>query len=223
VKADLVIAGEYTPTGAICHESKGVCWARVHFTGLRAHSAYPWNGQNALVQAVRYCEALLQALPVLKQEAWQTTANIARIETPNTTFNQVPDQATVDIDIRHITNDPRFISKAAAQAFLQGFDLAATVAILGFESHHYADPAHPLVARLAQAVREATGKPATFIRKHGGSDVRFYTARKQAAVVMGLDGKGLHEDEEYTTSASIEQYSRVLAAFLAKVPVDKKL
>ena len=40
--------------------------------------------------------------PIPQKEAWQTTINLAKIETPNTTFNKVPDECTAWLDIRVI-------------------------------------------------------------------------------------------------------------------------
>ncbi len=104
VRADFVIAGEPTDFG-INHKAKGIIWAKVHFSGKSAHGAYPWQGENALLKAKKALDKLYKSYPLPKKEAWRTTVNLARIETTNQTFNQVPDNAVLSLDVRYIPEE----------------------------------------------------------------------------------------------------------------------
>jgi succinyl-diaminopimelate desuccinylase len=218
VDTQLAIAGEFTPLGTICNESRGFCWAELEFNGISAHSAYPWNGTNAILLAQEFTQKLLTAIPTPQNEAWCTTANIATISTSNITFNRVPDQARIGIDIRFIASDERFASRQSATEFLQNLaSKGSTIHIKKLEASHFADPESSDAHALAQAVQETTGKPAQFIHKHGGADIRFFSQRGIPGLVLGVQGEGLHGDDEYVELASIERYVTTLTKFLTAI------
>lgn len=215
VNAALAIAGEFTPLGAICNESRGLCWAELEFQGVAAHSAYPWNGTNAILLAQQFTQKLLAAIPTPTTDEWCTTANIAMIETQNTTFNRVPDTARLGIDIRFIANDHRFASRQSAVDFLQSLAPKNTrIDIKKLEPSHFADPKNSDLQALAKAVAKISGHSSRFIRKHGASDIRFFSQYGIPGVVIGVQGAGLHGDEEYVEIDSIERYQTTLATFL---------
>jgi succinyl-diaminopimelate desuccinylase len=114
VRAEFVIAGEFTKPGQICTASRGICQMRVQFHGTAAHSAYPWNGDNAAARAAAAVQKLLAAYPVPAKEEWVTTVNISGLNTPNTTFNAVPDSAVLMLDCRYIPGDEHFARQQAA-------------------------------------------------------------------------------------------------------------
>jgi succinyl-diaminopimelate desuccinylase len=72
--------------------------------------------------------------------------------------------------------------------FLQSLASEADIQLAQFEPSHYADPE--------------------------SADVRYYSALGVPAVVFGVQGHGLHGDDEYVELDSIERYSRSLRTFL---------
>lgn len=221
VDAQFVIAGEFSKPGTVCNQSRGICWLEVDLSGTASHSAYLWNGDNAILQAQRFIAKLLERYPVPKADVWATTVNVASVSTGNDTFNRVPDNAKILLDIRFIADDPVFASEKSLRAFMQILNPDATVTIRQFEPSHYADPDDPSLRQLSDAMQQVTGKPATLIRKHGAADVRHYTARGTTAVVYGLAGEGLHSDTEYVDVASIATYRAVLEHFLQQLPAAR--
>lgn len=215
VTTQLAIAGESTPLGAMCNESRGLCWAEIDFRGVSGHSAYPWNGTNAILLAQAFTQKLLAAIPTPAQDEWCTTATIATISTPNTAFNSIPDQAHLGIDIRFIASDRRFASHQSTSDFLENLaPKGSRVTIQKLEPSHFADPKTDDLQRLAQAVAKVSGQPAHFIRKHGAADIRFFSQRNMTAVTLGVQGKGQHSDNEYVELPSIEHYIATLKEFL---------
>lgn len=217
VTTDFALAGEFTKQGDICNESRGICWAEVEFTGVAAHSAYLWNGKNAILMAQDFTQKLIEAIPIPTESAWVTTANVAKISTPNVTSNRVPDSAKVGLDIRYVASDKRFATRESATAFLQSLAPDANVNISELESSHFADPQNENLQKLAAAVEKHTGQPATFIQKHGAADIRFYSDLGIPAVVMGLEGEGLHGDGEYVLLDSAARYRDALRTFLTSL------
>lgn len=99
VRADFVISGETTQFNVV-NQAKGIVWLKVHAQGVPAHGAYPWRGQNALHMLTDAWQRIATAFPVPTTEAWATTVNLARIETPNVAFNKIPDDAQMWLDVR---------------------------------------------------------------------------------------------------------------------------
>ena len=214
VRAAFVIAGEFTKPGQICTASRGICQLRVRFKGITAHSAYPWNGDNAAVRAASFVQELLGQYPIPSEEIWQTTVNISSITAPNPTFNAVPAAAELTLDCRYVPEDKHFKSREAVQKFLKSLDPSCTAEFVMFEPAHYADEHNSYVKHLAAALQKTTGQKTAFIKKPGGSDVRFYSDLGEPAVVFGLQGKDIHGDGEYLELSSLETYQETLKTFL---------
>lgn len=219
VRPDFVICGEFTPEGTICNESKGICSVDVQYTGRTAHSAYPWDGVNAIVAAQQFIDRLLQEIPIPPNPIWRTTANIATMTTSNTIRNQVPDNATVGVDIRYIPEDARFTTEESALKYLQTLAPNTVISLVQYVPSHFASPTHPDVQLLASAVQTVTGKPTECIRKPGSADVRYYSAAGVPAVAFGVQGAGPHTDTEYVQLTSLQRYADSLQTFLQMLKV----
>jgi succinyl-diaminopimelate desuccinylase len=160
---------------------------------------------------------VLAAYPVPAAEAWRTTVNLARIQTPNTARNQVPAAAEAWLDIRFPPQDSDLNGQSAQQiaAYLEGFcEPGVTPVVEHADPPHYADPGRPEVRRLQQAAR-AQGYRGGLLRKHGAGDARFYYQHGVAAVAFGIGGDGQHGPGEYADTTTIQPYYRALRAFLA--------
>src|SRR5262249_31013769 len=80
VTARFAVVGEATGLG-IATECKGIAHVRLSAEGRSAHSAYLWQGDNALLKLNRAVGAILAAHPVPSQDAWRATVNVARVHT----------------------------------------------------------------------------------------------------------------------------------------------
>jgi succinyl-diaminopimelate desuccinylase len=208
VRADFVVIGEQSNLRVVT-ASKGICHARLVADGRAAHAAYPWLGDNALLRLTSAVGRVLAAYPVPASEAWTTTVNVARLETPNRAYNQVPAQATAWLDIRFPPSDPDFAGRAAAEV------AAHLTRVAGVPAHvdalgppHHADPSGPYV----RALRAAGG--GALLRKHGAADGRYYHALGIDAVIFGPGGDGQHGPDEYVDLSTLRPYHDALVAFL---------
>jgi succinyl-diaminopimelate desuccinylase len=215
VSGEFVIIGEHSGL-RIVTDSKGMITATLRATGRSGHSAYPWHGDNALVKLQHSLANLLAAYPVATEEAWRTTVNLARIETPNRAWNQVPALAEAWIDIRFPPEDSDLNGKTAQEitAYLTSFcEPGVTPVVNHADPPHHADRRRPEIRSLQQAVRNQGYRP-DFLRKHGAADGRFYYQRGTDAVIFGVGGDGLHGPDEYADTATIDPYYRALKEFL---------
>lgn len=209
VRADFVIAGEPTNLG-INNKAKGIVWATIKTKGVSAHGAYIWNGENAVLKMQDVVRSLLNAYPVPKRETWRTTVNIARIETPNQTYNKVPDECTVSMDVRYIPEEAKTILTDLKKRVTPFSKLEVILK----EPAQFTDQTNSFVVALKNSVKKVTSKKAEVIAKHGGSDIRHFNSIGCAGVTFGPAGEGLHTDEEWVDIQSLVDYYDILKDFL---------
>ena len=161
VTADFVLIGEASGLRLVA-DSKGRINARLRAHGRAAHGAYPWLGDNALVKLHRSLSNMLAAYPVPAEEVWQTTVNLARIETANQAFNQIPDQAEAWLDIRFPADDTDLNGKTAQQiaAHLAGFcEPGVTAVVDSADPARHASADRPEMVRLSEAITRQGYRP----------------------------------------------------------------
>jgi succinyl-diaminopimelate desuccinylase len=217
VRADFVIIGEQSGLEIVA-DSKGIATVVLRATGVSGHGAYPWRGDNALLKLLASIERVLAAYPVPATEAWRTTVNVARIQTPNDAFNLIPDLAEAWLDVRFPSEDADLTERSETEVeefFARFCEPGVTVAVDRADPPHHADHGRPEIARLREAVRRH-GYRGDFLSKHGSADGRFYYQRGIDAIIFGIGGGGLHSDDEYADLASVEPYYHALTEFLAR-------
>ena len=218
VTGQFVVLGEHSRLDVVA-DSKGLLHATLEAGGRSAHGAYPWLGDNALLALVESVARLMARYPAPKEEVWRTTVNLARMETPNRAFNQVPDRARAWLDIRFPADDTDLDGRTVEEvsAYLGTFCApGVTVAVDHLDPPHRADHDLPDMHAL-RAAAQAQGYPANFLYKHGSGDGGFYSARGMAAVSFGVGGDGQHGPEEYAEIDTILPYHRALTTFLQSI------
>lgn len=212
-ESDLAISGEMTDL-QICNEIRGICWTEVNFKGKKAHSAYAWDGKNALAMANEFVQILLSQIPVPKQTTWTTTANVASISTSNQTYNLVPDNAKVCVDFRFTPEDERFKNRESVCRYIKTIAPDAQCAIKLISSAIEVSATNPSLQKLIGAFESATGKPSELIKRYGSSDARHFAEFGQNCVEFGPSGKGMHGDNEYALLESILPFKSTLEALI---------
>ncbi len=208
VHGEFIIAGEPTNYG-INNKAKGIIWMNVKTKGVAAHGAYQWRGESAILKMKRALDAIEREFPALTKEEWRTTINIAKLETSNTTYNKVPDDCVMKLDIRFIPEDWKTI-KAKLEKMFEGMELE----FLEFEPPQITDENNAFVKSLQKATETITHKTAQIISKHGGSDIRHFNGVHEDGVTFGPIGEGLHSDNEWVDIKSLGEYYEILKEFL---------
>jgi succinyl-diaminopimelate desuccinylase len=218
VTGAFVVIGEHSGLNIVA-DSKGLVHAKLRASGHSGHGAYPWLGENALLKLVTTVSRLLSLYPVATEEVWRTTVNLARVDTPNRAFNQIPAQAEAWLDIRFPAEDADFAGRTAREIteYLHTFcEPGVAVAIDRVDSSQHTDHDRSEVKELRRAA-QSQGYPADFLYKHGASDGGFYAGRGIAAVAFGVGGAGQHGPDEYVEIATIVPYYRALKEFLERL------
>jgi len=211
VHAEFVIAGEPTDYG-INNKAKGIIWMNVKTKGIAAHGAYQWKGESAILKMKKALDTIEREFPALTKEEWKTTINIAKLETSNSTYNKVPDDCVMKLDIRFIPEDWKTI-KPKIEKMFEGMELE----FLEFEPPQLTDENNRFVRSLQKATQAVTGKNAEIIVKHGGSDIRHFNGVHEDGVTFGPVGEGLHSDNEWVDIKSLGEYYQILKKFLVQL------
>lgn len=209
VRGDFVLAGDISSL-RIQNKSKGMLWLKIKTTGKSAHGAYPWEGENALGKLQKVLEKLKMLYPDPEEAVWRTTINIAKIETPNISFNKVPEEATTFLDIRFIPEEKDTI----VDIIKSTLDPDVQVEVVANEPSQYTDENNIYVKHLNLSVEKVTGSKAAMLQLHGASDVRFYEQMGTPAVCFGPYGGGQHSDGEWVEIEGIQTYYEILKDFL---------
>ena len=212
VKADFVIAGEPTNFD-VNNKAKGIIWATISTKGKSAHGAYPWKGDNAIAKMNQFLNTLYKTFPIPKKEVWETTINVAKIETTNETFNKIPDTCTLSLDVRYIPKDEKTVVRKLKKILPKSFELEMKVN----ESCQFTKKNNSYIKILQNITKKVTKKPSSLISQHGGADVRHFNKVGCAGISFGPIGKGLHTDNEWVNVKSLEQYYQILKKFLLSV------
>jgi succinyl-diaminopimelate desuccinylase len=215
VSGEFVLIGESSGL-RIVTDSKGMVTATLRSVGRGGHSAYPWLADNALVKLHRTVDRVLAAYPVPAEEAWRTTVNVARIDTPNQARNQIPALAEAWLDLRFPPEDDDLNGKTAEEitAHLASFCEPGVTPVVDIaDPPHHANRDRPEIGRLREAAA-GQGHRADFLRKHGAADARFYSQRGIDAVIFGIGGDGLHGPDEYADTTTIAPYYQALTDFV---------
>ncbi len=210
VRADFVIAGEPTDL-EINNAAKGIIWAKVYATGVSAHGAYPWLGENAILIINKFLDELLKIYPVPRSEVWSTTVNVASIQTENTSYNTVPDKAFVLLDIRYIPDDKEKVLEDL-KSLAKNYKLDLEIVLK--EPEHFTPKTDPNIFLLQKATTKIRGRKSRIVVKHGGSDIRHYNAVGCEGITFGPVGAGHHTEEEWVDIQSLEDFYLILKEYL---------
>lgn len=198
------LAGEPTDL-QICYAQKGIMRVDIVQPGKPAHGSRPWEGTNAIAALRDGLVALERRFPTPDEPAWMTTV-VPTIVHGGTAENRLPEDVRMRLDIRYIADDtPASIIAGIAECFPRAQIIGDPIegGLLNTDINA------PPVQRLAAAIAEVTGRPATFYREHYGSDARFYSDAGIPAVCCGPTGAGLHSDEEWVDAESLVQFYQI--------------
>jgi len=186
--ADFAVLGEPTAAG-IEGGCNGTLRVRLRFHGARAHSARPWNGENAIHKAADALAVLARYQPetvVVDGLAYRESLN-ATLISGGVAANVIPDLAEIVVNYRFAPSRDGEAALAVVTALFPGVEIVLD---------DLAEGARPgLDAPLAAAFVEAVGAAPT--PKYGWTDVARFSALGIPAVNYGPGDPNLaHRDDE---------------------------
>jgi succinyl-diaminopimelate desuccinylase len=212
VDANFVIAGESTGFN-IVHAAKGVLQLEVQFHGKTAHGAYPWRGDNAVLQANKYVDRILKEIKNPSDAAWRSSCNVASVQTSNQSFNKIPDSCDLKLDIRFIAKDERRILTAVRKHLPP----KARLNIYAHEPALNTDKRNVYLRRLKGSSEKVLGKEIHFTCAQGTSDARHFQSTGAACIEFGPSGGGIGTDNEWVNIPSLWSFCNILRNFIASL------
>jgi len=209
VRADFVIAGEPTNFD-IVNEAKGVLCVKIFAHGKTAHGAYLWRGENAIWKMNGFLNILRKRYPVPAREKWATTVNLSTIESGNRSFNKIPDDCVIGLDIRYVREESDVIVKNIEKLLPKGFTLAVVVK----EPALFTDDNNAYIKTLQKVGGQIIGGRISLRGAQGSSDARHFARVKCAGIEFGPVGGDIGGDSEWVSIPSLGKYHRILKSFL---------
>ncbi|GAB2647059.1 succinyl-diaminopimelate desuccinylase [Gordonia jinhuaensis] len=211
--ADVAILGE--PTGGIIEAGcQGTLRVRLTASGVRAHSARSWLGDNAIHKLAGPLSVLADYSPrrvVIDGCEYREGLSAVRID-GGVAGNVVPDEAFVDVNFRFAPDRDVDAATAHVRELFAPFIDAGEVTFTRTDAAPGALPglAHPAAAELVAA---ADGR---FRAKYGWTDVSRFAARGVPAVNLGPGDPNLaHKRDERVESAQIREVADLLRRYLS--------
>ena len=209
VRGDLAVLLE--PTGGWVEAGcQGTIHVRATFDGVRAHSARPWMGTNAIHRATPLldrCARFEAATVDVDSLAYREALQVVRIE-GGIANNVVPDRCAVVINRRYAPS--RSLDDAVAEVVAFCTDAGADhVDVLNASTAAPPNLTHPLIAEMV-GVYDLPVRP-----KLGWTDVARFAAHGIAACNFGPgDPELAHTADERVERANLDACLALLQAFL---------
>ena len=212
VRADFVIVGESTNFN-IVNKAKGVIWLKILAKGKAFHSAYPWQGKNAVWKMIEFLNNLKAEYPVPDNEIWETTVNVSHINSEGNVFNKIPDVCEAWLDIRYVPGEKNMVMNKLGNILPDGVSLK----IIFEEPPMLVSGDVKDVMALCDSATPHLGHKAMLTQAHGTSDANYYARIGCPAVEFGPIGMSGNMYHEYVSISSLEKYYQILTEFLLKL------
>jgi succinyl-diaminopimelate desuccinylase len=214
-------AGEFAITGEptdmhIGVQAKGVLAIRLEVAGKAAHGSTPWLGDNAVLKAIDVFRAI-ESLPFSRESSDlfdRPSINLGRISGGDA-LNKVPDQCTMDVDVRYLPEqDPGEI--LAQIRALPDVEIGRTFT----REPASVSRTNPFVRALRDAVGRSARGEVLSVGRDGASDAVAFLQAGIPAVEFGPEGAGHHGPEEWVSVSSLQSYRKALGEFVARLPAS---
>lgn len=212
VSADFVIAAESTGLN-IVNKAKGILWVKISAKGKTAHGAYSWKGHNAIWKINKFLNILQEKYPIPNKEEWITTVNLSKIQTSNQTFNKIPDDCEIWLDIRYVPEETNTVLNNIKALLPKGFKIE----VAENEPSMFVDENNKYLKLLQKVDEQITGKKVYLYGAQGSSDARHFTLININGIEFGPIGGGIGTDDEWVSIKSLEQYYQILKNFLLSI------
>ena len=200
------------PDGALKIWRKGVGEFKVHVKGRAAHAGGDHkNGRNAIEEMAH------QVLAIQKLTDYEkgTTVSVGVIQ-GGTVSNVVPEEASIEVDVRILQPEEWSRLEAAMQSLRPALD-GTTITVTGFLNRGpmpVTETTKAVFARV-QSIAAGLGMQVGSGGTGGVSDANFVAALGLPVLDgLGAVGEGYHSEREFIHAASLEERAKLLSALI---------
>lgn len=204
-KSEFYLAGE--PTNMkVNNAHKAVVWVEIEQQGKPAHASMPWEGLSATAELNRKINNLLSKYPTPKENLWVTTYNLSSFEGGGKGNNVVADFAKCFFDIRRIPEE----SYESVMNNLKEFFPGNKITVIVDGAAMYTDKDSEKMKKFAEVYEKNLNKTPEFFSVSYASDAAFYSQAGIDAINFGPVGGCMHQDEEWVSLKSLQEYKEFL-------------
>lgn len=210
IKPKCVLMPDGGTNMTIEQSEKGILHIQLQAKGVSAHGSRPWLGDNAIDKLIDAYLLLKRQFPNPKNEQWTVTLNAGKVN-GGTATNAVPDEATMNIDIRVPTKTDRTQVLNYLNKISQG-DVSYKVLIEGANFELPTDSSY--LKKYQNSAKKVSGRELDLIKSAGSSDARFFAEKNIPVIINRPIGDGHHTDNEWINLESIEQFYKITFDFV---------
>lgn len=198
-------------------EEKGVLNIELDHQGTAAHSARPWEGENAAELLVKTVNKVLNRFPAGTANQWRTTAALTSLKAESHASNILPACARARINFRFIKKDSTELILKTIRRFDNNVDIKA---YLRGDAVKLSARAWP-ISLFREITKVHTGRLTPFIRYPSTCDARFFAGRAIPTIITRSPGGGAHGEQEWVSLRGLGKFTDILVDFLEQA--SKKL
>ncbi len=217
IKPKVVIIPDGGNNFEIVVEEKGILNIELSYQGKSAHSARPWEGDNAVIKLLKVLNKIIKRFPSDKESNWKTTATISFIETKAEAGNVVPCFAKAKINFRFIDKDnPQKILN-----FIKKLNKKIKIKINVCEKALKISLADKYLHLFKNTIKSCTNKLPELKKYHSTCDARFFTERNIPVIISRPLGGGAHAENEWISFKNLNKFVEILIDFYKKLENEK--
>lgn len=195
---------------------KGLIHLKVKIRGKSAHGAYPWQGINAIDQAlkalseIKSCQFVYKKNPFLRPP----TVNIGRIAGGDK-VNVVADWCEFELDVRFLPGMSASEIIQDIRRIIKNYTKEFRIEIEAVQLPTQIDCHHPLVGYLKKTIHNSLKISPKITGSEGATVITFFQNRNIPAVATGFSCSGCaHSNNEYIKVDYLYKGAKVLEEFL---------
>lgn len=191
-------------------EEKGRLLLEVKIKTKAAHAAEVYKGENAILALMDAYQKLIEKYPLPKTENdWISSICLTSIQ-GGTALNQVPDTATMLLDIRRIPSDKveGFIDT------LKEINHSLEITILQQETPYQTDVTAKQVQKFLTSCKEVLGKEVEIATSNATCDGIYFTEQNIPTVLMNPPGGNPHAENEFVSKSGLFKLYEIYVNYL---------
>lgn len=193
-------------------QAKGVLELEIISKGSSGHAARPYEYDNPIIKLTKIINELARKFPNLSKN--KTTCSITKLSAGEA-LNQVPDTASVSIDIRYIPKDNSNELQQIIKNIAIKYD--GHVNQLVCEPSFNIDIKNKYIRLYRDVHQQVTGRKMTSMQSSGSSDARFLSSLGIPVIMTRPEGGGLHGPNEYVSLNSLAEHYTVVENYVHSI------
>lgn len=191
-------------------EEKGLIQLELSTKTKAAHAARLFDGENAIIKLMNVYNKIIETYPLPKSDnEYITSVNLSKLN-GGVSNNQVPDSATMLLDIRYISSD----NPDKIIDFIKGIDPEVLANVVTIGSAFHTEIENKFVKKYINSCEKILNRKIIIKGCESTSDGIFFADLGMVTVIMNPLGKYPHSKDEYVNKESLLTLYKIYENFL---------